>query len=133
MKERVNDPNLQSSGENWVLPAGEEHGHDPSIVKLQHGIIELRGGSRVPVAEKDSHLPHKEAASGTLEGIPGHKGHGGLEAAWLCGQGCLEVLDLLEEARFLPGISKADLCGNLVIVGDQSHPGTPRTVALSDG
>lgn len=98
MKERVNDPHLQSSGENWVLPAGEEHGHDASIVEFQHSVVELRGGSRVPVAEKDSHLPHKEAASGTLECIPGHEGHGRLQAAWLRGQGRLEVLDLLEEA-----------------------------------
>lgn len=132
-KEKRNDPNLQSSGENLVLPAGEEHRHDPGIVEFQYSIVELRGGSRVPIAEKDSHLPHKEATSGTLEGIPGHEGHGGLQAAWLCGQGRLEVLDLLEEARFLPGVSKADLCGDLVVVGDQSHPGTPRTVALSDG
>lgn len=129
----MNSPNLQSSFENRILPAGEEHRSDPSVIELQHGIVELRRGSRLPVAEKDSHLPHEEPTSGTLEGVPGHKGHGSLQAAWLCGQGCLEVLDLLEEARFLPGISKADLRGDLIVVGDQGHAGTSRAVALSDG
>lgn len=126
-------PDLQSSGKNRILPAGEEHRYDPGVIELQHGIVELRGCSRVPVAEEDSHLPHKEATAGTLEGIPGHEGHGGFQAAWLRGQGCLEVLDLLEEAGFLLGVSKADLGGDLVVVGDQSHPCPAGTVALDNG
>lgn len=129
----MKDPNLQSSGKNSILPAGEEHWHNPGIVELQHSLVELWGRSGVPIAEEDSHLPHQEATAGTLEGIPGHEGHGGLQTAWLRGQGCLEVLDLLEEAGFLPGIGKADLGGDLVVVGDQSHPCPPGTVALGNG
>lgn len=124
---------LQGIDKLPVLLAGKEQGGDARIRELQHGISELGGRPGWPVAEENGHLPHEEAAPYSLERVSGHEGHGGLQTGLLPRQRHLQVVNVLQEGRLLPGVGEADLRGHLVVVADHGHTGAPWTVAFSDG
>ena len=124
---------LQGVDQLPVLLAREEQRCDPSIRELEHGLPELRGLTRGFIAEENSHLPHQESIPHPLKRVSGHEGHGSFQALLLGRQSHLEVLDLVLENGLLLGVSKADLRGDLIVVGDHGHAGPPRAVALGDG
>lgn len=124
---------LQGIDQHPVLLAREEQGRDAGIRELEHGLPELQGRPRGFVAEEDGHLPHQKPVPHALKCVSGHEGHGGFQTLLLGRQNHLEVLDLVQEDGLLPGVGEADLRDDLVVVGDHSHAGAPRAVALGDG